>query len=643
MIIGVFLRYFKTYQGINYIPITDEDEFCGLVGNNGVGKSSVLEALDCFFNQKEWNLNIATRKSGTTTTTPYICPVFLIKKTDITSNKTAQQMQSFSEIAWKTTANDTLFANKDQITKFINHRNLLARNIDTENHYLLPIGIDHNGNISISIFNSVVQVKELLKKDNEDDTSKLDAEQINTLRPILNEILKLHEYIYIPREIDPESFTKLETKEIQILMGESLIEVLNQRVTKQQITNINRQLNDFLDNLSNELDGYAYRTPTSRQQQLRRSDVHNLIIQAFFSVRKLHKNQNGNWLEISHLSSGEKQKAIIHVAENLLKKHRKSGNNLIIAVDEPESSLHMSACFEQFETLYKVSRYCKQVIFASHWYGFLPSIETGSATMISKENDTHQFDQINLSSHREQIKQMKALSKGQLPYDIRLKSINDLVQSIIASSIGQQPYNWIICEGTSEKNYFSKYFEDLIDSKKLRIIPVGGAPEIKRIYNYLATAYEDFKNEITGKIILISDTDANLVTYNVTSNSNLICKRIVNCLQEKKTKLVPIHSNIVSPATDIELALNGKLFHEALHLFTEDYPDDLGFLLNTPKTQSEGPSYFALDLRQSEWASINSFLNKDNNKYNLSLRYSELVKDTHKTPEWIDEIKSWLI
>ena len=52
MIIGVFLRYIKTYQGINYIPLTNGDSFCGLVGNNGVGKSSILESLDCFFNNR---------------------------------------------------------------------------------------------------------------------------------------------------------------------------------------------------------------------------------------------------------------------------------------------------------------------------------------------------------------------------------------------------------------------------------------------------------------------------------------------------------------------------------------------------------------------------------------------------------------
>lgn len=80
MIIGIFLKYFKTYKGINFIPLADDSNFCGLLGVNGVGKSSILEALDCFFNNKQWNLNVATKKSGVSSTTPYIVPVFLVER-----------------------------------------------------------------------------------------------------------------------------------------------------------------------------------------------------------------------------------------------------------------------------------------------------------------------------------------------------------------------------------------------------------------------------------------------------------------------------------------------------------------------------------------------------------------------------------
>ena len=83
MIIGITLRYYKTYQGRNYIPLTDNDQFCGLVGNNGIGKSSILEAFDACFNDKPWNFNTATKKRGLNSASPEIVPIFLLKKNDI--------------------------------------------------------------------------------------------------------------------------------------------------------------------------------------------------------------------------------------------------------------------------------------------------------------------------------------------------------------------------------------------------------------------------------------------------------------------------------------------------------------------------------------------------------------------------------
>ncbi len=643
MIVGVFLRYFKTYQGINYIPITDEDRFCGLVGENGIGKSSILEALDCFFNSKEWNFHTATKKSGKQSTKPSIVPVFLIQKKFFQEESDEFNKASLlSDFVLNAVEENVIPSTKSHMKKFIEHRNIIKRNIKIDDYFFLPIGLDYENNISISIFNSSYLLDKLHEEKLLEGKTSLNEEELNDFKPVLSVIKDIIEYIYIPREIDPESFTKLETKEIQVLMGETLNQILSDKVTSQQILEINKNLNGFLKTLEDELGVYSYRTPTDRQQQLRKSDVYNLIIQAFFNIRKLHKKHGESWMEINSLSSGEKQKAIIDVAHGFLSKHRKSGANLIIAVDEPESSLHMSACFDQFDSLYDISRECMQVMFSSHWYGFLPVIESGSATIISKREGTHVFDQINLGSYREQIKQMTACSKGRLPFDIRLKSMNDFVQSVITSSMGAEPYNWLICEGSSEKIYLSKYFEDLIESKKLRIVPVGGAKEIKRLYNYLEATYEDFKNEINGKIILISDTDAEFLSYNVTKSEKLICKRMVNCHTARTTKLVNIQSNPVSPATEIESSLSGKTFYQTLLSFKDDYSEDLGFLTKGIEEISDQVSYFALDLRASEWEAINKFFDKDNNKFRFAKCYIENIDENHVVPNWIKEIRGWL-
>ena len=644
MIVGVFLRYFKTYQGINYIPITDEDQFCGLVGDNGIGKSSVLESLDCFFNGAPWTFHTATKKSGITKSSPYIVPVFLVKKDKFDEKSDIYEKAGLiSRIAVSISQEDANISIATHMKRFMKHRDLLIRNYNIDDYFLLPIGVDYLGNLSFSIFNSKFFVEKYFEGGNvQENQNALTSEELNTFKIVLDKLKEAIEYIYIPREINPEDFTRLETDEIQVLMGESLTDIISKKVTTRQITEINRNLNGFLDTLEQELDEYSYRTPTERQQQLKKADVYNLIIQAFFKIRKLHKKQGDTWLEINSLSSGEKQKAIIDVAHSLLTKHRSSGDNLIIAVDEPESSLHMSACFDQFDSLYDISRECMQVIFSSHWYGFLPIIESGSATILSKKDGSHFFDQINLASYREQIKQMTASSKGKLPFDIRLKSMNDFVQSVITSSMGDNPYNWLICEGSSEKIYLNKYLEEFVKLKKLRIVPVGGANEIKRLYSYLSTAHEDFKKEIAGKIILISDTDAEFVSYDVGNYENLICKRIVNCRSIKDTKLVNINSNPVSPATEIETALTGSIFYKTLLSFKDDYTEELAFLNKNIEDISDQVSYFSLDLRDSEWESLNRFFDKDNNKYHFAKRYVQNIDEGHTIPNWILEIKKWL-
>lgn len=246
---------------------------------------------------------------------------------------------------------------------------------------------------------------------------------------------------------------------------------------------------------------------------------------------------------------------------------------------------------------------------------------------------------VSVSSYREEVKQAIRLSKGKLPYDIRLKSINDFTQSVVTSILTNEPFNWLICEGSSEKIYFEKYFADIKKEKKLRIIPVGGASEIKRIYNNLQVAYEDFKKEIQGKVILVSDTDAELVQYPIKDDlKNLFCYRIVNIEKDQKTVLVKIDSNPVSPKTEIEDALNGKLFFETLVEFRAEYPE----LENIIENISEAPekaSYYALDLSFSKQKILEKFFNADNNKFDFANKYVSKLTSEYLVPDWINQIK----
>lgn len=81
MITSLFLRHFKIYKGITFIPISEGCGFSSLIGENGVGKSSVLEALDFAINRKsnsDWPVNNEAKNEGG------LSSVFIIRHARIT-------------------------------------------------------------------------------------------------------------------------------------------------------------------------------------------------------------------------------------------------------------------------------------------------------------------------------------------------------------------------------------------------------------------------------------------------------------------------------------------------------------------------------------------------------------------------------
>ncbi len=403
MIIGVFLRNFKTYTGINYIPLTGGHSFCGLVGNNGIGKSSVLESIDCLVNGKEWNHNVVVKKSGVAKTKPHIVPLYLIPFNKISANN-LELAKKISNYTWTVEKDDIFPQNQVHFITFQEQLKFLKRSFNKENFLLIPLGKSYNEIPNLSIFNTK-KLGEILLESFDNNNSHIQDKELKLLEALQAELKNLFEYIYIPKDIDYENFTQLETKEIQALMGETLNEIVERCVTQNNIKKINKNLNDFIKSLSTILGDYSFRTSGEKQVHLRKKDIYKLIIEAFFKIRKLHKKEGEHWLELNTLSSGEKQKAIVELAFQFLKSYRPKTENLIIAIDEPESSLHMSACYDQFNKLFEISSLCSQLLFTTHWYGFIPTVEDGYVSVISKTNSTHKFDLISISSYRESIKQ----------------------------------------------------------------------------------------------------------------------------------------------------------------------------------------------------------------------------------------------
>ena len=629
MIIGLIIRNFKVYKKINYIPLSKGSNFNGLIGMNGIGKSSILEALDCFFNQKPWILNIESKYLNES----WVMPVIALKKSDF-------DFEDLKELAEKVTSyvlSDDEGKNAVENKNYAEHIKSLRNNIPSnlkQDYYILPICLDGNFDVSFGIFNTQ-HFKQSVFLDVQDD----DEKQRKQYKLLYDKILSMLTYVYVPKDIEAERFVSFENRDLQHLIGKELTEIVSKSLSKEAIGRISSELKSFVDNISSSLGGYKFKARSSYQPNLKPYKIYDLIIEEFFSLRALFKETNAKDIPLVQLSSGEKQQAIIQLITRLVTKYRDSNKGLIVAVDEPESSLHVSLCYDQFEKLYEVSQCCSQILYTSHWYGFIPTLTCGSILNISYVSGIYDFNIFNADNYREEIKFADREHNGKLPIDVMVKSSNDLVQSILSSIIRDDCYNWILCEGSSDKIYMTAYLEDEIVNKRLRIIPVCKASEIKKMYEHLSIAIEELKDSVKGRVYMLTDTDAQLLEYDTKDGleKHIICRRIVN--EGDITRLVKIKANPKSPKTDIEDALNGRLFHKILVTF-KPTNEELSFL--DEKEREETSSYSALDLRPKEYEKMDQFFSKGKGM-NKVLFANEYVKTMqageYKIPGWIEEIK----
>lgn len=409
MIAGLFLRNYKTYQGINYIPISNGSFFTAIVGENGSGKSSVLEALDSFFNNAEWNFNHSLNK-GFAEREPYICPMFLIKKDDIevADKDVGELLSALSDLVW-CSAPAAFNSSTKPTNSFCSHRDVLKeQGYNKDNCYLVPSGIiktspNTTSSTYLSIFESIEGVNELKGH----RKWRLLTEEFQAYT------LKNYQYIYIPSEINFKEYTKIESKTVQALLGKKIEEIVRGTIKRDTISDINRRLNTFLDEVSKTLEIYEYKKPAKKQNLFNQSHLTQKVIEAFFESKILTKKIGKDSVPVNNLSSGEKRQALIDIARAfLLETERAKNQHVIFAIDEPELSLHISACFEQFEKIKDISEAKVQSIVTTHWYGFMPVVSDGVAIYCPKAEP--ELVMIDLRCFREDIAKLRKTTQGKL-------------------------------------------------------------------------------------------------------------------------------------------------------------------------------------------------------------------------------------
>lgn len=653
MIVGLFLKNYKVYNGLKFIPLSNGTYFSALFGPNGVGKSTVLEALDTYFNERDWNVN---KNNTGYMNTPYIVPVFLLRCDELKKNN--RQNSEYYELIKKISIYiwniENFHSSSTEATSFIIFKNELKTLINENNYFLFPLGIMYGSKTpyfgSFQRDEAFLDIFGIEKQQIENQTERTRAEDealsnyFSKNSSFLDYVREIFYYAYIPTETNISEYTKLETKNMQMFMHKDVSIEIARAISEEKLKSINEKLKAFVEEISSKLKSYTYKKPIGGKTNLTMQDLINTIITEFFSIRVLTtKNDN---ISIDQMSSGEKRKALIDVAFAFLDGQNQQNKKIILAIDEPEISLHISACFEQFEKLKEISKNNHQILITTHWYGFLPVIYDGLGINITRneeERDSN-IQSYDLSKYQEEIKQ--ARKKQILPYDVRLKGKYDLIQSVISSLSSENSYNYIFVEGSSDKIYLDHYFEDKVKNNNLRIIPVGGAKDVINIVRNIQLSLTETEVHITGKVLGITDTDEQLIKIdNFRETENVILKRIQFDKTKKDIILINIDSNPVSPATDIEDTLDCNIFIKVLKEFINDDDEKYGFIYKKENDKKAKCSYSVFDYTESERDKIRDFFRIDNNRMKTdfakkyitnSFDFSKLaiVKEIDKVFKW---------
>jgi predicted ATP-dependent endonuclease of OLD family len=663
MIIGLFLKHIKAYKGINFVPIGHTYKFVTYVGENGAGKSSILETLNSFFNNKPYPINKSALSDGINTTgnEPFVSPVFLIEKSKVRSHK--KQFELLSQYFWNVQKASLHAGVQSSMKEFFELREslLLNDNYSQDTHYLFVFGEQNLISSPKPYFGSfhgeegfLLSFLELGSEVFLDMETSEKRNKISELREELNQnvaqkewknissyLKELYSYVYFPVEIEVESFTKIETTEMQKIFDKRLRDEIETALTSVNFINqggINDSLDSFVLEIENILGNqYCYDTGQRRNNSVTKSDIVNKILEVYFQKRILNK-KNGNVLtKVSELSAGEKRQALINLVYAFLKRNPDRERMVIIAIDEPENSLHTALCYDQFEKLKEVSE-LNQILITTHWYGFLPIVSEGLAHFLNVTDNKIGFETYNLYNYRSEIQAAVAASRNQIPSNFILKSTYDLVQSIFYSLKNDCPYNWIICEGISEKIYFEHFFADEILNKRLRILPMGGQSKVIRLYKYLQNPISE--ERCSGKVFCVIDTDQIRCEEINNGCNTLSIRRLSNKGGPVSTVLLTLDNGDTSQ-TDIERALNPNLFKTTIEALTDNQDYHIKHIVDP-----SGNSDFIRNFRNVD---LENYFKEDEgkNKIIFARKYVETCKRDDPlnamVPTWIAEIKRYFV
>ncbi|QNK34789.1 AAA family ATPase [Serratia sp. JUb9] len=579
MICGLFLRNFKNYENINFIPFltSGSDRMTIFAGDNGAGKSAILESIDCLMNNvdsREWAYSIGQKKDRVN-----IFPLFIIKKSEWLGDD-IQQMERISHYFWN--FNFLEVSNTEFTKKYITYRDSLRDWYSPDDYFLISIGKNFDGAVLLtSTFHKKIT-----------DATKKDGVSKDKITSIFKRILDRYKFVYIPVENKTSDILSLQAYEMQGMMDREISDEIRMLLSNKEhnlsedhplnkgkgktkkhsvIDIINSKLDLYIDEINKKIpEGYKFEYKGAIKRPIKPTDILDSIFLRYFTFRPLSKDSKN----IKNLSSGEQRIALIDVATALLSTESPKNKEVILAIDEPEVSLEPAHRFEQFCSLINLSeRYGRQIFITTHWYGLVLRPMHASLHYISRgeANNNVVIDAFPLQNIQE--------GRRAFPNSIEIKSYFDLMASML-SLLKKNEYNWIFCEGSEDCLYLNSYLKDSIPN--LFILPFNGCGNIKKIFEFLHVPFSDEQENklIKGKVLCLIDTD----TKNLIRMEGYNHGRYNRKLGFFRLSIRNDESNLISIAstdatnTEIEDLLDPELFYSSLEKISKDDSILQGFM-----------------------------------------------------------------
>ncbi|MBR9925978.1 MAG: AAA family ATPase [Gammaproteobacteria bacterium] len=500
MILSLQIRNYKKYNKNTFVRFGgDETAFSAIIGKNGVGKSTLLEALDTLLNNKEWVLNSSSRskKEGS-----YIAIIFrmshhILSKVDSStaiavSNVLKKIPSEFS--AQKTATNEAV----------VKLKSFLEVNEVPETIGIIGKAYEAKSGKKFYAGDTVHDfLIDGLKK--ELSIEKQEAEE--RFSSYCKSCLEGFSYTYISVEEGIPELLKVEAQLMEKILPQDVLSGITSILDSKRITirNNNRGknpkkspvglINDDLNEIAKKIsttvkevdDSYSYKSISSNKN-LTSKDLADAIVKSFFSSKSFVKNG----LPVERLSSGEKRMALLDIVFSFLRELEKDKFN-ILAVDEPEASLHISSSFDQFRKLIRIAEDTNcQVFCTSHWYGFIPIVKNGGVLYLDGNSGSYFVTEDFVPGNHK------------IPTDVLLKSGFELAGSII-NSIRDEPITWVICEGGTDKKYLESFLEKKED---VRVVAASNDITVINLFKQLSMSLKGVNKRLfPGKVICLIDTD----------------------------------------------------------------------------------------------------------------------------------------